>query len=345
MLTAIAAALAAWSGWAIPDVSAAESPPGRYAELVTPQTQAAVDRGLRWLAARQQDDGAFALRGSGRNVGVCSLAGMAFLAEGSTPGRGAYGAEIDRTLAYLVACADLQTGVIAADDALGRGPMYGHGFATLLLCETHGMARTPGLRERIAQAVQVILQAQHAEGGWRYTPEPLASDVSVTVCQLMALRAARNAGVAVPRQSVARAAAYLRQCQNSDGGYRYMLSEGDPRSAFSRSAAACAALMAANLAEPEEVAQAVSYLAKFRAPGGQTELPYYFYGQYYAVQAMWFVGGDAWNAWYPAVRDELLAAQNADGSWNDPQIGPEYATAIACIVLQTPNNYLPILQR
>jgi hypothetical protein len=341
----VAGALAAWIGTASPAVSAAQPPQGRYAELVTPQVDAAVDRGLRWLVARQQDDGAYAARGSGRNVAVCSLAGMAFLAEGSTPGRGDYGAAIDRTLAYLVACADRQTGVIAADDTLGRGPMYGHGFATLLLCETHGMARTPSLRERVAQAVQVILQAQHAEGGWRYTPEPLASDVSVTVCQLMALRAARNAGVAVPRQSVERAAAYLRQCQNSDGGYRYMRVEGDPRSAFARSAAACAALLAANLDEPDEVARAVGYLEQFRSPAAQAERPYYFYGQYYAIQAMWFVGGDAWNAWYAAVRDELLAAQSADGSWNDPQIGPEYATAIACIVLQTPNNYLPILQR
>ena len=71
---------------------------------------------------------------------------------------------------------------------------------------------------------------------------------------------------------------------------------------------------------------------------------HYFYGHYYAVQAMWTAGGDYWTSWYPAIRDELIAAQQNDGSWDDG-ICPHYATAMACIILQVPNNYLPILQR
>src|SRR5207248_3263029 len=70
---------------------------------------------------------------------------------------------------------------------------------------------------------------------------------------------------------------------------------------------------------------------------------HYFYGHYYAVQAMWTAGGTYWSEWYPYIRDELLAQQSPDGSWAD-QIDPHYATAMACIILQVPNNYLPILQ-
>ena len=33
---------------------------------------------------------------------------------------------------------------------------------------------------------------------------------------------------------------------------------------------------------------------------------HYFYGHYYAAQAMWTAGGDYWAEWYPPIRDELL---------------------------------------
>ena len=45
------------------------------------------------------------------------------------------------------------------------------------------------------------MRAQNKEGGWRYEPQPAYSDVSVTVAHMMALRAARNAGLFV-RKSV-----------------------------------------------------------------------------------------------------------------------------------------------
>lgn len=44
---------------------------------------------------------------------------------------------------------------------------------------------------------------------------------------------------------------------------------------------------------------------------------HYFYGQYYAAQAMWHAGGDHWKKWYPAIHDALIARQREDGSWTD----------------------------
>ena len=70
----------------------------------------------------------------------------------------------------------------------------------------------------------------------------------------------------------------------------------------------------------------------------------YFYGHYYAAQAMWTAGGKYWADWFPAIRDDLVKTQGNDGSWDDA-IDPHYATAMACIILQIPNNYLPILQK
>ncbi len=319
-------------------------------ELITAGAQAATERGLAFLAEQQLEDGAFGTSGYRRNVAVCGLAGMAFLASGSTPGRGPYGAEINRSIDYLLEISE--SGFIAAPSTTSRGPMYGHGFAVLFLCETYGMAQRDDLRPRLAQAVDLIVRTQNDEGGWRYQPRPQDADISVTVCQVMALRAARNAGIAVPKETIDRSIEYVKACQNSDGGFSYTRPPADqPQqpnqqpSQFARSAAGVVALYNAGIYDGPEINKGLDYLATFR-PGMQqaSHTPYFFYGHYYAVQAMWFAGGERWQTWYRAIRDELVRRQRADGSWPDA-ICPEYGTAMACIILQVPNNYLPILQR
>ena len=59
---------------------------------------------------------------------------------------------------------------------------------------------------------------------------------------------------------------------------------------------------------------------------------------------MWIQGGEDWAEWYPAIRNELIRRQSAVGYWTD-SICNEYGTAMALIILQIPNNYLPIFQR
>jgi hypothetical protein len=56
---------------------------------------------------------------------------------------------------------------------------------------------------------------------------------------------------------------------------------------------------------------------------------------------MFLAGGDYWTQWYPAIRDELVAKQERNGMWTG-EVSPEYCTAIALIVLQMPNRYLPV---
>lgn len=73
--------------------------------------------------------------------------------------------------------------------------------------------------------------------------------------------------------------------------------------------------------------------------------PYYFYGHYYAVQAMYLAGGEWWAQWWPGIREELIRIQSEDGSWVDHQSGNAYATAMALVVAQMPKRYLPIFQR
>ncbi len=138
---------------------------------------------------------------------------------------------------------------------------------------------------------------------------------------------------------------YVKRCQNLDGGFRYQL-VGRPDSDFPRSAAGVVAFYNAGIFEGREITRGLDYLMRSLPRGDLFRYnSYYFYGHYYAVQAMWHAGGKYWDDWYPAIRDELLRRQERNSYWLDASVCNEYGTAMALLILQTPNNYLPIFQR
>jgi hypothetical protein len=336
-----------------------DTPPdtGTARDLITRETQLAVDRGLAFLANRQQSDGTFGGpydRNRG-NVGITSLAALALLAGGHQPGRGPHGKVVTRALEYILKQEQLlagERGFLYRPEIARHVPMYSHGFGTLFLAEVHGMVHEPELRQRLRatlrRAVNLILRGQNHEGGWRYNPESSDADASVTACQIMALRAARNAGLSVPKKTVDRCVAYLRSLQQFEGGFRYM--HNHARTTFALTAACIVSLNCAGIYRDPAIDAGLKYLLRNRphVQRSQLQWSHYFYGHYYAVQAMWTAGGPYWAEWYPSIRDELLKHPDRNrtvGYWADPQYSEDYATAMACIVLQIPNNYLPILQK
>jgi hypothetical protein len=336
---------------AIPDGSASKG-------MITPRTDAAIAKGLAYLASRQEREGSFGTRGYRGNVAVTSLAAMAFMAAGNQPNRGPHGRLVTDALKFVLSKENVsrgQPGFLHNPHASPHGPMYGHGFATLFLAEASGMVHDKVLRrevrDKLHRAVDLIVRAQNMEGGWRYNPGSLDADLSVTICQIMALRAAKNAGLAVPKKTVDRCVTYVKGCQDRrEGWFRYMrqfnAGGGGGHQGFARTAAGVVALYSAGIYKGPEIDAGLRYLMRHKPGGGafgRLDM-HYFYGHYYAVQAMWSAGGTFWSEWYPAIRDELLARQNLDGSWLDP-ICTHYGTAMACIILQVPNNYLPILQK
>lgn len=307
---------------------------------ITPETRRAIARGLQYLASEQRTDGSYGHDRFERHVGITALAGMAFMADGHLPGRGEYGPWVERALRFVLDSSQ-ETGLIAADTS--HGPMYGHGFATLFLAEIYGMTPEPRVREALVKAVRLIVVSQNPEGGWRYSPQPIEADISVTICQIMALRAARNAGVSVPKETIDRAILYVRNCQDpSDGGFRYRINSGP--SAFPRSAAGVASLYYAGIYDDHAVRAGLAYMNRFRSQTRNRTFSHYYYGHYYAVQAMYLAGGEHWRDWYPSVREEFIEKQESDGSWSSNH-GNQYATAMSLLVLQTPNRYMPIFQR
>ena len=300
-----------------------------------------VQRGLEYLVQQQQENGSFGRGRYANHVAITALAGIAFMAAGHLPGRGIFGEHVQQALDFVLDNVQ-ESGLIAAQTV--HGPMYGHGFATLFLGEVYGMSfGDDRVRTALEKAVDLIVRTQNREGGWRYQPVPVDADVSVTICQVMALRSARNAGIKVPRETIDRAVAYVRACQNPDGGFRYMTRPG--ASAWPRTAAGIATLFYAGIYDDDSIDRGLGYLFQTAMPSNRIRQTHYYYGQYYAVQAMYLAGGTWWKVWWPAVRENLLRRQSANGAWLDHHIGGSYSTAMALIILQMPKRYLPIFQR
>jgi hypothetical protein len=335
---------------ALPDGSASKG-------MITSDAERAIERGLAYLAANRRG-GQFGVRGAYQgNVAISSLAGLAFMAAGNQPERGKYGRAVSEALRFILDQENRtlrNPGYLHNPTATPHGPMYGHGFATLFLGEVYGMVHEvklrDELRDKLRLALQLIAKSQNGEGGWRYHPNSRDADLSVTVCQIMALRSGRNAGFAVPADVVKKCIEYVKRCQDRLGGwFRYMAQGGaGPRDAFARTGAGLSALFSAGVYSGTEIDTGLRFLLTCKPTGaGQFFLRpdmQFYYGHYYAAQAMWTAGGNWWSEWFPAVRDEILGRQNTDGSWDDA-IDTHYATAMACIILQIPNNYLPILQK
>jgi hypothetical protein len=339
-------------------------PPARRSLMDEP-TRKAIERGLRYLAEKQNADGSwtsdagnkvnddYVVNEKGQNVhhvGVTSLGILAFLAAGHVPGRGPHGAVVDRAVSFVLSRVQ-PSGFIAADQTR----MYSHAFATLALAEVYGMSRAPALREKLQSAVEFTIKCQNDTGGWRYVPFTVDSDMSVTVCQVVALRAARNVGIRVPQSTIDRALRYVVESAitSEDGGsgpdevgaFLYQPSSTRfNRSSFSLTAAGLTTLFQAGLYDNDALAtyvkrrgirkspiprvdDTVNYMRRhYRSVRSNPEHYYYYYGNYYAAQAMYNVGGkepEIWEKWYEMVRRDLLELQRVQ---NGPDgAGPAYS--------------------
>jgi len=303
-------------------------------------TRKATAKALEWLASQQNADGSW---GDGRyphNTAVTSFVLLAFLSQGHLPGQGLYGPEVAKGARFLAAASRPSDGYLVG--ARG-GNMYAHGMATLALAELWGMTGSDDLRQPLERGVELIVRCQSKEGGWRYDPSPSGHDISVTIMQVMALRAAKNSGLHVPDTTIQKALGYIRSCYDAkEGGFRYQPQQRE--AGFARTAAGVCVLQLSGEYDAKEIARAVEFLEE-----KNDEKRHWWYGQYYAAHAMHQVGGKAWSDWYGRIRSRLLSKQDPNGAWSkgmgsDDGVGPAYQTSIAVVILSVPMNYLPIFQ-
>jgi len=332
--------------------------------MIDRETLQVIEKGVKYLVRTQRRDGSWLSAGGyGSYPAVMtSLAGLALMANGSTPQSGPYSRKVAKAMHYVLRVAESHNdGLIVGPGAEGRS-MYGHGFSMLFLAQCYGSetdeATSVRIKNVLDKAVALTARSQsdlgqqhnHA-GGWIYTPTGQGDEGSVTVTQLQALRACRNAGIKVPKSTIDRAVAYLKYCQMPDGGICYSArSRHGSRPAISAAAIAC--FYAAGIydratggqgPEAEMVERLVTYCRKSAMP--EQRSGHHFYTQFYMAQAMYHRGGKDWTDYFPRIKRNMIPAQFLDGSWNGDSVGTTYGTALATIILQLPYGYLPILQR
>jgi hypothetical protein len=327
---------------AAPAQDDAVRPPG-----VTPEIEAAIARGLDFLVRTQNRDGSW--RGSGGYgtypTAMTGLAGMALLGSGATPTRGKHWRAVRQAVDFLMRSAQ-PDGVITAVQEEGRS-MYGHGFATLFLAEVYGMEedarRQENLQGVLSRAVKLTARAQSSLGGWYYAPESNSDEGSVTVTQLQALRACRNAGITVPIETIQKAVSYIAKSANSDGGIRYAARSGGA-SRPPITAAAVAVLYYAGRYDDPMAEKALQFAVRHLPVNGSNN-GHHYYSHLYLAQALFQRGGKDWDDYWRRMSAWLLSQQGADGSWQGDGVGTTYGTAIALTILQLPYSLVPIYQR
>ncbi len=173
----------------------------------TTLTEAAVARGLRWLASQQRNDGSWELDGNLRSRAAgTSLALLPFLGAGQTHLAGRYKHTVAHGLRWLIEN-QKSDGDLRSNPNQNSG-MYAHGQGAIVLCEAYLMTGDEGLRAAAQKAIDFIVEAQHAAGGWRYQPGQ-AGDTSVAGWQIMALQSGIAAGLTAPKHVMELASQYL----------------------------------------------------------------------------------------------------------------------------------------
>jgi squalene cyclase len=351
----------------------ADEIPEKYRETVR--------KGLDYLVKTQFKDGHWGANGDQYPVSMTGLAGIAMLMEGSTVREGKYSVQIRKAADWLMdrSMRDAnRDGLVGNPDhptETGRY-MYGHGFATLFLACVYGDEEDREKREKLkdilTRAVKYIGNAQSTQGGWFYTSKVDGHDQdegSVTITQMQALRAARNAGIPVSKTVIKKGYDYLKHSTTARGGVVYSLGRGGAgapvggeRPALTAAAIAC--YFSAGEYKDELVKKWFKY-CQTAIPIGQggVRLGHDEYTHYYYAQAVYILGEEGWekmfgatpenqrvtwSAYRASMFDHLMRTQNNDGSWPSGggfSVGPVYSTAIYCTMMQLDKGTLPFYQR
>jgi hypothetical protein len=346
-----------------------------------PETEAAIERGLAFLARAQQPDGRWSLaRFPGAtafdggsiesDTAATGLALLCFLGAGYDHFGETYADTVRRGLEFLRAVqrpdGDLY---LESDEVSNRSArLYSHGIAAMALCEAVGMTGDPLVKESARKACRFIELSQHEKrGGWRYAAG-IGSDLSVSGWMLLALRSGQLAGIEVSPRCLEGVRTLLDTSQSPASAHAYVYNPYAPDIPEQRAGRFPSPSMNAvgllmrlhsgwNREDPRIVQGALALAAEPAANGRRGASKRDCYLWYYAAQVLFHVGGEPWDRWYEGLHSLLVGSQvnvgDRAGSWDPGGETPDrwggfggriYVTALNLLTLEVSYRHLPIYQ-
>jgi len=321
--------------------------------------RAAIARGLDWQAANQEEDGTWEVKRG--DHGVTGLALMGFVAEKRRGDR-----EVIEKAAEVFRRAYVPPGTLqnARMEAISGGAlvpssghfMYEHAIGVLAMSEYVHHGGQEGDREMVKAGVDLLLRSQATRsrpvelggpvdekqmlfGGWRYRPNSGTSDLSASGWCLIALEAARAAGLAVPESARQDYMVLCRRCFNEKAS-AYTYEPG--KSGFTNTTNAVGVLttLLCKGGDCPVVRFGLRTIRRslpcWEVEGSKGRYPFYYW--YYASRAMYMAGGTYWKEWRAVICPMLLRHQSEDGSWDanldEEKVGVPYTTSLAILILQ-----------
>jgi hypothetical protein len=340
------------------------APQARARLGASPDTQAAVARGLEWLARNQQRDGSWSLAGpysdgvsfhDENQPAATAMALLAFQGDGNTHTDGKYKKNVAKAWNWLLKQQDNTGSFFQVGNYTHR--FYTHGMCSIAICELYGMTRDSRYRAPAQMAIDYCLKTQSREGGWRYNPNS-ESDVSVTGWIVMALQSARMAGLKVPAENLYKVEKFLDSAASPNGpGYRYQATDLESVRA---SMTAEALLMREYLGWKHDDPRLVAGIDWLTSPANLIDYKHNrnVYYWYYATQAAFHMGGAPWKRWNAVMRKVMPAQQiprgREGGSWNPRGSGDEeddqfagsggrlYVTCLSIYMLEVYYRHMPL---
>lgn len=315
------------------------------------ESEAAVARGLAWLAKQQKfaspSIGLWEFDGDKRNerVAATGLGLMPFLAAGQTHKSGDYRKNVAAGIAFLL------------NDQKPDGSfkstknMYAVGIAAMALAEAYGMTRDPVLKRHAQAAMNYCCAVQASDGSWGYTPNK-SGDTSIVGWHIQALKSGKISNLIVPDATLNRARSFL-ESVSSDSGAQYGYRTPGGRPSLNAVGLLCRVYIDKWGPRNPSLAKGVENLLKTPPQKGTFNMYYY----YYATQVVHFFGGPDWHQnWNPKMRDWLVKLQEKKpgpdyGSWakDSSSMGSHTGrlgtTCLCLLTLEVYYRYLPLYKR
>jgi hypothetical protein len=201
---------------------------------------------------------------------------------------------------------------------------FSHACATIAMCEALASSKQLPWRNSAEEAVRYAIARQSPNGGWPHGTEVGGDDALVTGWMVMALWAARDAGIPFDETAAPRALAFL---------------DSAAAGADSRAAVAMCAHAFSKAADRPSLAAGAARLSKTLPVWDETKDSIDLHAWYWGTLAMFQAGGPEWDRWNRSLKTALIDHQSksgcAAGSW-DPK-GPRGAEGgrVAATALMT----------